>query len=309
MRNNSILDVDDLTPSALTGIIDNAVAWKRNPALIPNALAGKSVAAIFEKPSLRTRTSFEVAVVSLGGHPICLQDAEVGLGRRENGADVMRTLASYCALVAARVFDHSVLEEMAHATTLPVVNLLSDLSHPCQILADLLTIREQIRALESVRIAFVGDGNNVANSLVAAAGVCGIEIALGCPVGYEVSSSVIDRAHNNGGVVEQFVDPYEAVVGADIIYTDVWTSMGQESESKARREAFIPYRVDAALMAAAPRARFMHCLPAHRGEEVTMEVIDGPASLVWAQAANRMDATRSLFAHLCADDSIENALR
>lgn len=289
------LEVDDLDPSRLEAVLDRAVAWKRNEVAVPQPLAGNGVALLFEKPSARTRASSEMAVVGLGGHPIYIRPEEVGLGVRETVEDVARTLAGYCAVLAARVFDHATLEAMAAAVDVPVVNLLSDRAHPCQALADYLTLREACGGLEGRRLVFVGDGNNVAASLAFGAALSGVELTIASPPGYELDPDVVDRARNLGGAVEISHDPFEAVKGADAVYTDVWTSMGQEDEREARRAAFTGFQVDAALMAAAgEQARFLHCLPAHRGEEVAADVIDGPASLVWQQAANRMHAARAL---------------
>jgi ornithine carbamoyltransferase len=294
-----LLEVDDLSSAQVQRILDRAVEWKAYGTDVPALLAGRSVAALFEKPSLRTRVSFETAVASLGGHPISLRGEEVGLGRRETSADVARTLAGYCAVIAARVFDHRVLEELDAAVDVPVVNLLSDRAHPCQALADLLTLREAWGSLEGRRLAYVGDGNNVAASLVMGGALTGLEVAVASPAGYELDVDVVLAARNLGATVELVTDPYEAVDGADAVYTDVWTSMGDEPEAETRLVAFAGHQVDAALMAAAePGALFLHCLPAHRGEEVAAEVIDGPASVVWAQAANRMDAARALLAEL-----------
>jgi len=296
---SDFLEVDALTPDRLAALLHRAQAWKKDPAAVPAALAGQGVALLFEKPSSRTRTSTEMAVVGLGGHPIYIRPDEVGIGVRESVEDVARTLAGYCTMLAARVFDHGTLEAMAAAVDVPVVNLLSDRAHPCQALADVLTLREHLGSLEGRRVVFVGDGNNVAASLAFASALCGIELTVASPPGYELDDDVVERAGNLGGAVEVAVDPFEAVKGADAVYTDVWTSMGQEHESESRRAAFRGYRVDADLMTAAgDQAVFLHCLPAHRGEEVTGEVIDGPASLVWQQAANRMDAVRALLADL-----------
>jgi ornithine carbamoyltransferase len=293
------LEVDALTPDRLAALLGRAQAWKRDPSAVPASLAGQGVALLFEKPSARTRSSTEMAVVGLGGHPIYIRPEEVGLGERESVEDVARTLAGYCTILAARVFDHGTLEAMAAAVDVPVVNLLSDRAHPCQALADVLTLREHFGSVDGRRVVFVGDGNNVAASLAFASSLCGIELTVTSPLGYELDDDVVDRARNLGGAVEIVTDPYEAVKGADAVYTDVWTSMGQEDEAAARRAAFAGYQVDAELMqAAGEQAVFMHCLPAHRGEEVAAEVIDGPASLVWEQAANRMHAVRALLADL-----------
>lgn len=293
------LEVDALTPDRLAGLLDRAIAWKHDPSAVPTLLAGQGVALLFEKPSARTRSSTEMAVVGLGGHPIYIRPEEVGLGVRESVEDVARTLAGYCRILSARVFDHATLEAMAAAVDVPVVNLLSDRAHPCQALADVLTLRECLGTLEGRRVVFVGDGNNVAASLAFASALCGIELTVASPPGYELDDDVVERARNLGGSVEVVNEPFEAVKGADAIYTDVWTSMGQEDEAGARRAAFAGYQVDRELMeAAGEQAWFLHCLPAHRGEEVAADVIDGPASLVWEQAANRMHAVRALLAEL-----------
>lgn len=293
------LEVDDLDPTRLERVLADAIAWKADPSAVPAPLAGRGVAALFQKPSARTRVSIEMAVATLGGHPIYVRDEEVGLDRRETVEDVARTLAGMCAVIAARVFDHHTLERIAAAVDVPVVNLLSDAAHPCQALADLLTIREHFGDLEGRRVAFVGDGNNVAASLAHASALSGVELVVSSPDGYQLDPQVVDRARNLGGVVELIADPYDAVRDADVIYADVWTSMGQEDERDARMRAFERWTVDAALMkAAGDDAVFMHCLPAHRGEEVAAEVIDGPRSLVWQQAANRMHSARSLLVDL-----------
>jgi len=293
------LEVDDIDPNELATLLGRAAAWKVDPSEVPHLLAGRGVALVFEKPSARTRTSTEMAVFTLGGHPIVLRGEEIGLGERETVEDVSRTLASYCALIAARVFDHATLESMSGAVTVPVVNLLSDRAHPCQALADLLTLREVLGRIEGRRLVFVGDGNNVAASLAFAAALSGLELVVTSPPGFELDDEVVARARNLGGTVELVSDPYEAVRGADALYTDVWTSMGQEAESEARRVAFAGYRIDAGLLAAAGQdAVVLHCLPAHRGEEITAEVLDGPRSVVWQQAENRMHAVRALIALL-----------
>ena len=298
-RPTDFLEVDDLDPATLAALLERAEAWKRAPDRVPPVLAGRGVAMLFEKPSARTRASTEMAAATLGGHPIYLRDEEVGLGTRETVEDVARTLASYCTIVCARVHTHTTLEAMAAAVDVPVVNLLSDRAHPCQALADLVTLRELFGGLDGRRVAYIGDGNNVAASLAFAAALCGLELTIASPPGYTLEDELVDRARNLGGTIELVLDPYDAVRDVDAVYTDVWTSMGQEAEQSRRRAAFADYTVDQALMAAAgPDARFLHCLPAHRGEEVTADVIDGPQSAVWQQAANRMHATRALLAEL-----------
>jgi ornithine carbamoyltransferase len=293
------LEVDDLDPARLASILDDAIAWKADASAIPQLLTGKGVIAFFQKPSARTRISIELAIATLGGHPIYVRDEEVGLDTREPVEDVARTMAGMCVAIAARVFDHRILERMQAVVEVPVINLLSDVAHPCQALADVLTIREHFGDLEGRRLAFVGDGNNVAASLAFAAALSGLELIVTSPDGYELDTTVVDRARNLGATIDLVGDPYDAVRDADVVYTDVWTSMGQEDEYAQRRHAFAGWTVDAALMKAAPEhAVFMHCLPAHRGEEVSAEVIDGAQSLVWQQAANRMDSARALLAHL-----------
>jgi len=297
------LEVDDLAPAELEALLDQAKRWKRDPAAVPRLLDGRGVAILFEKPSARTRVSTEMAVHTLGGHPIYVRGEEVGIDTRESAEDVARTLAAHCTIIAARVFDHQLLERMASVVSVPIVNLLSDRAHPCQALADLLTLQEDLGALEGRRVAYVGDGNNVATSLAFAAALSGLELIVASPPDYELDDDVVDRARNLGGTIELIADPHEAVRGVDAVYTDVWTSMGQEDEAQQRRAAFAGYRVDAGLMATAgPQARFMHCLPAHRDQEVSADVIDGPQSVVWRQAENRMHAIRALFAALVPNE-------
>jgi ornithine carbamoyltransferase len=293
------LDVDDLTPAEFADVLATARRWKEHPTEIPRLLQGQGAALLFEKPSARTRVSTEMAVVTLGGHPIYVRPEEVGLGVRESVADLARTLNALTSVIAARVFDHETLVEMATVVDVPVVNLLSDRAHPTQAVADFLTLQELVGDLEGRRLVFVGDGNNVAASLAYAAALSGVELTVASPAGYELDDVTVDRARNLGGVNELTADPYEAVRGADAVATDVWTSMGQEEETAVRRAAFAGYQVDAELMAAAgEQAWFLHCLPAHRGEEVTDDVIDGPRSAVWQEAGNRMDAARAILALL-----------
>ena len=298
----SFLEVDDLGPGAVAALMERAIGWKADPGEVPLVLEGRGVTALFEKPSARTRISIEMAVSTLGGHPIYVRPEEVGLDTRETVEDVARTMAGMCAVIAARVFDHRTLERMKAVVDVPIVNLLSDTSHPCQALADLLTLREHFGSIEGRRVAYVGDGNNVAASLAFGAALSGVELVIASPESYELDAETVARVRNLGGVIELVTDPYEAVRDADAVYTDVWTSMGQEAEREHRLHAFVGFTVDDALMkAAAPEAVFLHCLPAHRGEEVAAEVIDGPRSLVWQQAANRMHAARALLFDLVED--------
>jgi len=284
------LEVDDLTPAELGAVLELAAL---DPA--PPVLAGKGVALLFEKPSARTRSSSEVAVFQLGGHPVTIRGDEVGFDVRETVEDITATLGQFHAAIGARVFDHDVLRRMARASAVPVINLLSDVAHPCQAVGDLLTLRQRWGELGGRTVAWVGDGNNVCRSLMLAASMAGMSVNVAAPSGYEPDPDAVEAARALGGEVTLTCDPAEAVAGADAVYTDVWTSMGQEAEQARRRAAFAAFTVDEALMSlAGGDAVFLHCLPAHRGEEVTAGVIDGPQSLVWRQAANRMHAMRGL---------------
>jgi ornithine carbamoyltransferase len=271
-----LLSIRDLSAADLDWIL----AASEQP--FPRLLEGKGVALYFEKPSARTRNSMELATAQLGGHPVYLQPAELGIGMRESVADVTHTLACYHAVIAARVFDHGLLEEMARVNAAPVLNMLSGTDHPLQALADLLTIKQLLGRVEGAKVAFIGEGNNVSRSLAEACALVGAEFTIASPEGFDLG---------NAPDVRQLTDPAEAVEGADIVYADVWLSMGGEDNAE-RRAAFESYQVDEALMALAPNARFLHCLPAHRGEEVTAPVIDGPRSAVWRQAENRMHTAR-----------------
>ena len=290
------LEVDDLSAAELRYVLDLA---SRPAASAPAVLAGLGVALVFEKASNRTRNSMEMAVAQLGGHPVYIRPEEVGIDVRETAEDVVRTLACYHSIVAARVFRHGHLVRMAACEVAPVVNLLSDEAHPCQALADLLTIDQCLGLEGTERVAFVGDANNVWRSLAIGCALAGIPSSLAAPDGYGPSAATLDRLAALGGECTVTTDPVEAVKSADVVCTDVWTSMGQEDERSERLAAFADYQVDGALMAqAGDRAVFLHCLPAHRGEEVAAEVIDGSSSRVWRQAANRMHAARGLLAFL-----------
>lgn len=292
-----LLDVTDLSAVELVTVLDLA---ERSPAMLAAPLAGAGVALIFEKPSNRTRQSMEMAVVQLGGHPVYTRGEEVGFDTRETVEDITLIMAGYHAVLAARVFDHGVVERMAAVSNVPVVNMLSDRSHPLQALADVLTMRQVMGSLAGRTVAWVGDYNNVARSLAEAAAMLGMHIRLGCPPGYDAPAEELERVEELGAAsVVQHPRPAVAVAGADAVHTDVWTSMGQESEAAARRRAFEGFQVTPELMAvAAPGAGFYHCLPAHRGEEVAAPVIDGPASHVIRQGHNRMHAARGLLAFL-----------
>lgn len=271
-----LLSIRDLTAKDVASILELSTA------VAPRQLEDKGVALYFEKPSSRTRNSMELAVAQLGGHPVYIQAAELGIGARESVADVTRTLACYHAVIAARVFDHRLLEDMANLGAAPVLNLLSASDHPLQALADLLTIKQLLGRLQGIKLAFIGEGNNVSRSLAEACALVGVEFTIASPVGYGLEDTPS---------VRQVIEPAEAVQGANIVYTDVWVSMGGE-ESLERRSAFEDYQVDELLMSRSDDAWFMHCLPARRGEEVTAPVIDGPRSAVWRQAQNRMHTAR-----------------
>ncbi len=299
-----VLEVDDLTADELVEVLD--LAERPDPAAV---LAGRGVALVFEKPSNRTRNSTEMAVVQLGGHPVSLQAAEVGLDVRETAEDVARTLGSYHRIVCARTFAHATLERMAAALdgagmAVPVVNLLSDDAHPCQALADVLTLRQELGGVEGRTVAWVGDANNVARSLALAVVRLGGNMRLAGPGGFTFDDASLDRMRAAGpGSVEVLDRPEAAVAGADAVATDVWASMGQEDEAQARRRAFEGWTVTPALLEhAAPEGILLHCLPAHRGEEVAADALEGPRSRVWRQAANRMHAARGLFLWLLDQD-------
>jgi ornithine carbamoyltransferase len=284
---SDLLTIRELGGDALREIVALSEA-----ADLGRPLAGKGVALYFQKPSARTRNSMEMAVVQLGGHPVYIQKDEVGLGTRETTADVARTLGCYHSIIAGRVMEHRLLEEMAGAVETPVLNMLSDSDHPLQALADLLTVKQLLGRLEGARIAYVGDANNVARSLAEGCAALGCEFRIASPEGYGFSAEELERL---GGCVAT-ADPCEAVAGAQFVYTDVWVSMGQDGEAELRRQALTPYQVTSELMAGAQDAWFLHCLPARRGEEVVDEVIDGSRSAVWRQAENRMHTARGAMA-------------
>ena len=272
-----LLTIRDLSADDLRTIL----ALSEQP--YTRVLQGKGVALYFEKPSARTRNSMELAAAQLGGHPVYLQPNELGIGERESVEDVTRTLACYHTIIAARVFDHQLLEQMAAVNAAPVLNMLSGTDHPLQALADLLTIKQLLGEIQGKRIAFIGEANNVARSLAEGCAILGAELNIASPAGFGFGRPMLG--------VNQLVEPAEAIDGADIVYSDVWVSMGDE-DSNQRRELFTPYQVHSSLMERAPNAYFLHCLPARRGEEVTADVIDGPRSAVWRQAENRMHTAR-----------------
>jgi ornithine carbamoyltransferase len=290
--------VGDLGADGIRHLVDIAAEVKRDRDRVAGSRRGVRVGLFFEKPSTRTRVSCEVATTDLGAVPIVLKQDEVGLGSREAVEDVARVLDRYLDVLALRVFDHRNLDTIAAHAGAPVINLLSDLEHPCQALADMQTIAEN-RPVRGATIAYVGDGNNVCTSLMGAGAALGARVRVATPSGYEPPAWAVEEAGTlaDGGEVEVMEDPEEAVRGADAVYTDVWTSMGQEAEAADRRKAFEGFMVDERVMAgAAEKAIFLHCLPAHRGEEVAAEVLDGPQSRVWRQAENRMHAARGAVA-------------
>jgi ornithine carbamoyltransferase len=302
-RLSDLLRIADLDRDQLDGMLDLAAAMKEHPTAMLDERRGKTVGCYFSKPSTRTRVSFEAAANRLGMLPIMLRPDELQLGRGEAIIDTARVLSSFVEAIVVRTFAQTDLVEMAAAADVPVINALTDEHHPCQALADLLTLREHFGDLEGLHLAYVGDGNNVAHSLLEAGALAGMHVAIASPEGYEPDQTIvadaIDVALNNGGSIRVTDDPASAVADADAVYTDVWVSMGEDAERERRLHDLEPYRVDEALMAkASPDAVFMHCLPAHRDEEVTAAVIDGPASVVFPQAANRLPTEQAVLATL-----------
>jgi ornithine carbamoyltransferase len=297
------LSVDDLSDRELAVVLDLAAKMKADRSLDADALVGASVALVFEKASTRTRVSFEVGVAQLGGYPLPLSSGDLQLGRGETIEDTGRVLSRYVDAIVLRTFEQERLEVLAGAATVPVVNSLSDFEHPCQALADLLTISERRGELAGTVLTYVGDGNNVAHSLLLAGAKAAMTVRVATPAGFAPIPQVVERATEiaraTGGAVEVGTDPVAAASGAHVLYTDVWASMGQEAEAEERRLVFQPYQLDQRLIDAAdPDVLVMHCLPAHRGEEITAAVIDGPSSAVWDQAENRRHAQKALLAWL-----------
>lgn len=301
MKGKDLLSVSDLSSEEIRLLISNAVDMKAGGRL--SMLGGKILAIMFEKPSLRTRVSFEVAMQQLGGHTLYLSPAEVGLGKRESVPDVARVLSRYVDAIAARTFSHQTLEVLASYSSVPVINALSDLEHPCQALADLLTIYEKKGELERVTLAFVGDGNNVAHSLLLAASLTGMNFRIASPAGYGVQERILHLAQgyaiDSGAEIFCTEDPHLAVSQADVVYTDVWTSMGQEAEAEERRRIFANYQVNSELLSLAKEdAILMHPLPAHHGEEVAEGILDSLTSVVFDQAENRLHLQKALLAQM-----------
>jgi ornithine carbamoyltransferase len=299
MAKRDFLAIADLTKQEIGRLMDLAVRMKKG-AYRDTPLAGKTLAMIFAKSSTRTRVSFEVGTYQLGGQALFLSSRDIQLGRGEPITDTARVLSRYVDGIMIRTFDHAEVEELARCATVPVINGLTDLLHPCQVLADLCTIREALGGWEGKRVAWVGDGNNMANSWIDAAGVLGFELRIACPAGFEPDRGLLERVRSQPGACVTLTRvPEEAVAGAHVVNTDVWASMGQEAEAEARRRAFQGYTVDARLMKLAdPGAILLHCLPAHRGEEVTADVFEGPQSRVWDEAENRLHVQKALLATL-----------
>jgi ornithine carbamoyltransferase len=290
-----LLDIDDLTVDELRRICELATAPLDELGL---RYERKGVACFFEKPSARTRNSTEVAVTQLGGHPVYIGPSELGIDTRESAEDVLRTLACYHEVFCGRVYDHTVLERMAAVDQIPIVNLLSDQAHPTQAIADVLTIQAEFGSVEGKVVTYVGDSNNVTRSLALAVGAMGGLMRVGSPPGFQFDDIQLDRLRASGVEITSSDRLEDVLPGSDVVYTDAWISMGDEHEAEERLRAFEGRRVDAEMMASAPEAIFMHCLPAHRGEEVTDEVLDSPRSRIWPQAANRLASIRGILAFL-----------
>lgn len=302
------LSVTDLSADQIWQVLKLAkklkLEWKEKGKHKQNWLNNKTMAMIFEKPSLRTRLSFETALTQFGGHAIYLGPNDIGMGKRESISDIAIVTSSMCDLIMARVFKHSTIEQLAKHSSVPVINALSNLEHPCQILADVMTIWEEKDDLQNLTIAFVGDGdNNVTNSLCLAAAILGINFKCASPKKYLINNKIIDQAKliakTSGSTISQSTNPTEAVKDSDVVVTDTWISMGNESEKKKRLKTFAPYQVNKKLMnIAKPDAIFMHCLPAYRGNEVSSEIIDGPQSVVFSEAENRLHVQKALILYL-----------
>jgi ornithine carbamoyltransferase len=296
LAHRHLISLHDLTPPEIDYLLKLAQRVKAAPADYKHALEGKTLAMLMEKPSLRTRVTFELGFSQLGGKTLCLGPAEVGLGKRESVKDVARNLSRWVDVIMARVYSHQTAIELAENASVPVINGLSDFEHPCHALGDYLTLLESKGALLNLTLAWVGDGNNLAHSLIYGAARLGVRMRVATPPGYEPDRSVVAEAKREGGDVTLTHDPAEAVAGVDAVYTDVWTSMGYEDEAETRQEVFRPYQVNSRLMrAAGPQALFMHCQPARRGEEVTDDVMDSPRSIAYDQAENCLHMQKAIF--------------
>lgn len=294
-----LLEIDDLNSTELDEVLSLSTQSSEE------LLLGKGAALLFEKPSNRTRNSMEMAIVQLGGHPVTIRPDEVGIGKRESTGDVAKTLSCYHALIGARVFEHETVSELSAYSSVPVINMLSDESHPLQALADLLTIKQEFGQLKGLKIAYIGDSNNVAQSLAIGSLMAGVEFRVASPKGYEFSEVSLKRIQSVGGQILQTGEPETAVEGANVIYTDVWTSMGQEAESATRLRDFNGFTVTMEMLSLAdPESIFLHCLPAHPNEEVTQEVLDSSYSRIWKQAENRMHSARGAIAFLLSNEEV-----
>ena len=294
-----LLEIDDLNSTELDKVLSLSTQSSEE------LLLGKGAALLFEKPSNRTRNSMEMAIVQLGGHPVTIRPDEVGIGKRESTGDVAKTLSCYHALIGARVFEHETVSELSAYSSVPVINMLSDESHPLQALADLLTIKQEFGQLKGLKIAYIGDSNNVAQSLAIGSLMAGVEFRVASPKGYEFSEASLKRIQSVGGQILQTGEPETAVEGANVIYTDVWTSMGQEAESATRLRDFNGFTVTMEMLSLAdPESIFLHCLPAHPNEEVTQEVLDSSYSRIWKQAENRMHSARGAIAFLLSNEEV-----
>jgi ornithine carbamoyltransferase len=298
-----LISIKDLTPKEIEEIFGLTDRLKKNKNKFSRVLAGKTLALIFQKPSNRTRVSFEVGMYQLGGNSIILSPAEINLGIRESISDVAKTLSRYVDAIVVRTFEHKNVLQFAEHSDKPVINGLSDFSHPCQALADVYTVREKLRTIKAKTLAFVGDGNNVCNSLIFACAKTGLNMNIAAPRGYEPDKAVLEEARGIAGAGKSsivfFANPFDAVKGADAVYTDVWVSMGQEKEAEERKRVFRDFQLNSVLLAGAKKgALIMHCLPAHRGDEITDEVIDSRNSVVFDQAENRMHVQKAILIKL-----------
>ncbi len=298
-----LLAINDLSANDIKGLFDLTVMLKKNRFKFNKVLSGKTLALIFQKPSNRTRVSFEVGMFQLGGNSLYLSPGEINLGVRESISDVSKTLSRYVDGVVLRTFEHKNCVEMSKSATIPVINGLSDYEHPCQALADLFTVKEKLKNFKGVTLAYIGDGNNVCNSLLFTCAKLGVNVNVGAPKGYEpdkgVLSESIAQARKNGSGIKLFNDPLKAVKGADIVYTDVWASMGQEKEAQKRKQVFSSFQINKNLIKSTGKETLvMHCLPAHRGEEITDEVLDSKGSIVFDQAENRMHIQKAVLIKL-----------
>ena len=298
----NLISISDLSREEILKLLESAEAFRARRGGHGQPLQGKSLAMIFEKPSTRTRVSLEVAASELGGHPLYLSAGELQLGRGETISDTARVLSRYVHVITARVYSHSTVVQLAAHATVPVVNALSDWEHPLQILADLQTMRQRFAKLEGLSLAWIGDGNNVCNSMILASAILGMQITVASPRGYQPKAQIIEQARRLGGQPVITEEPSAAAEGADVLVTDTWVSMGDEAEEAERLRVFGKYQVNAGLMGlAAPRAIALHCLPAHRGQEITDEVMDGPKSAVFDEAENRLHTSKAVMAWLMGE--------